>query len=124
MKKDINDILNDITNPQKSSTPLQDWAHENGNDKFMDVMRNSTKFNGDIRKDESLEKDVVEFLENIASQFNTFFMGKRGKQYWFNEINFEFSCFTGYTVRIPNTIKCKFAAPNDKRFLERNVEDE
>lgn len=120
MNKNINDVLKEVN----SNTPLQDWAEENGGDKFMDVMRNSTKFAGDIREDDSLDKDVVEFLDKTAAEFNTFFMGKNGKGYWLFDINFSFSCFTGYVARVPSTIKQRFAPPPaDNLYLTKVIPD-
>lgn len=93
----------------KSDTPLQDFANENGLNKFFDVMREIIKSNNDIRNNPNLTEDEIKFLDGIATQLNEFFMGKNGKNYWYFNVNFVFSCFSGYRCEIPNDIKGKFA---------------
>lgn len=108
MTKNIKEICEEYP---KSETPLQDYTEDYGLDNFYKSIKlNMTANHPEHADNLNIDEDIKIFLDNIGNQLNTFFVGKKGKGYWFQEIKFTYSCFSGYEPYLISTIQNKFCS--------------
>ena len=105
--------INDILKEAKSPHPLQDYQKEHGLDGIYKALNTDKGFThgggfaGHVDHIKLNEEDR-QFLKTIAQQLNTYFVGNKGRGYWYDKIIFEFGHFSGYQPEIPNTAHNSF----------------